>query len=91
MVIAQHYLECINGYSFKFFTLALIEEGGIWSVARNHGAIGAPTGWSFKVKGVSEAKARSAYASLLREKLRPRPPVGSYQEVAKLPGYLVYR
>jgi len=91
MVVSQHYLECINGYSFKFYSIALLEEAGAWSVARNHGAIGAPVGWSFKIKGATETRARSAYASLLREKLRPRPAEGNYQEMSKIPGYLAYR
>jgi hypothetical protein len=86
-VVEQIYLECINGYSFKFFSIALIEDGGLWSCLRTHGPIGGPMDrWSPKVSGVSEAKARAAFASLMREKARH-----GYEPDSDMPRYIAYR
>jgi hypothetical protein len=87
MVIEQIYLECINDYSAKFFSIALLEEGGLWSCMRTHGPLGGPMDrWSPKAAGTTEAKARAAFASLMREKARH-----GYEVSPNLPRYLVYR
>jgi predicted DNA-binding WGR domain protein len=84
MVIEQIYLECVNDYSCKFYTAALTSEGVRCSVARCHGALGAPVPWSFKVRDASPATAQKAYQALIREKIRH-----SYVE-CPLPAYLKY-
>jgi hypothetical protein len=86
-VVEQIYLECINGYSFKFFSIALLEEGGLWSCVRTHGPIGGPADrWSPKVTGTTQARAWAAFAALMREKARH-----GYEPSPDLPRALVYR
>jgi len=87
-VTNQVYLECVTDYSCKDFTIALLDNGdGTWSVARNHGAIGAPTGWSLhpKARSVSQAAAEKVFDSLRREKDRH-----GYVEESRIPAYLRY-
>jgi ATP-dependent DNA ligase len=81
---AAVYLEYTYGTSYKFYSVALLEEDdGTWGVAFNYGRIGQPRGWGFKLRGAEEVKARKKYDSILREQ-------SDYDTKDSIPAYAAY-